>query len=142
MLFSCWAFANSYLDTSHPLCGIRFFQVLTSSTVKTRQSENTTLPLDLLDHLTHVSAPTLAHLIAILSDPALSFALDKTSLIVIDAFSTLISTAFPRSTESSNTPKKPGGMRHSSPAFLHLLTLTIQKLQIRHYASFPFSNTL
>lgn len=66
--------------------------------------------MDLLDRLIHLTAPTLAHLIAILSDPAPPYMANNISLVVIDTLSTLINNAFPRATESSATPKKVGGM--------------------------------
>lgn len=64
--------------------------------------------LDLLNNLTHITTPTLAHLLAILSHPNPPYLVERVSLLVIDSFSTLINNAFPRNAESSNTGKKPG----------------------------------
>jgi hypothetical protein len=87
-----------------------------------------------LNNLTHFSTPTLAHLIALLTHPTTVFPPPKTSLIVIDSFSTLISNAFPRNINSTATPRKPGAPNPSSRKFpvLQYLINSFQKLAATH----------
>lgn len=106
-----------FSDASHPLPRPRFsqilhsFQTLTQPSIPKRsgppQNQNT---FDLVDNLVQFSTPTLAHLIALLCNQTQSHPDPKVSLIVVDSFSTLISNAFPRTTDSTSTLRKPGGM--------------------------------
>ncbi|KAG0649187.1 rad55 [Hyphodiscus hymeniophilus] len=126
-----------WVDASHPVPGPRFSQILTSFTPTTPQSKDpaSSPPIshtlsDLMENLTHFSTPTLAHLIALLTHPTLVFPPPRTSLIIIDSFSTLISNAYPRSVDSTTTPKKPGAVNPSSRKFpmLQYLINSFQKL--------------
>ncbi|KAL2061786.1 hypothetical protein VTL71DRAFT_7164 [Oculimacula yallundae] len=114
-----------WVDASHPISGTRLTQILTSYQPKTQTSSSNPATLtSLLSNLTHFSAPSLAHLLALLTHPTPSNPPPSTSLIVIDSFSTLISNAFPRSTDA-NTPKNPGAPNPSArkfPILQHLIS--------------------
>ncbi|PMD50186.1 P-loop containing nucleoside triphosphate hydrolase protein [Hyaloscypha bicolor E] len=121
-----------WVDASHPVSGSRLSQILTSFKPSLPQSstqEARTLP-DLLETFTHFSTPTLAHLIALLSHPTQHFPPQNISLIIIDSFSTLISSAFPRTADATGTPRKPGAPNPSARKFpiLQYLITTLQKL--------------
>ncbi|KAH6666402.1 P-loop containing nucleoside triphosphate hydrolase protein [Halenospora varia] len=121
-----------WVDASHPLPGLRFLQILHSHK-SSSPSDSNPPPQDtndLLSNLTHFSTPTLAHLLALFSNPATTNPPQNTSLIVIDSFSTLFSTAFPRTVDNPNTPKKPGALNPTSRKFpiLNGLLSTFQKL--------------
>ncbi|KAH7314107.1 P-loop containing nucleoside triphosphate hydrolase protein [Rhexocercosporidium sp. MPI-PUGE-AT-0058] len=117
-----------WIDASHPISGSRLTQILTSHQPPSTSSlsSNPTTLSTLLSNLTHFSTPTLAHLLALLTHPTTSNPPPKTSLIVIDSFSTLISNAFPRSSDASNaTPRKPGAPNPPSrkfPILQHLIS--------------------
>jgi hypothetical protein len=105
---------DKFIDASHPVSGIRLATVLESfSTLNmVSMAVSSSPPLrrsssDLIEKLTHFSTPTLAHLLALIINQSPSHPDPKTSLIIIDSFSTLISSAFPRTIDS--TPRKPGG---------------------------------
>ncbi|KAE9363090.1 P-loop containing nucleoside triphosphate hydrolase protein [Stipitochalara longipes BDJ] len=121
-----------WVDASHPVSGSRLSQVLTSfKPIKPQPSaqEARTLP-DLLENLTHFSTPTIAHLIALLSHQTQNFPPQNTGLIIIDSFSTLISSAFPRTIDANATPRKPGAPNPSARKFpiLQYLITSLQKL--------------
>ncbi|KAL3428366.1 rad55 protein [Phlyctema vagabunda] len=115
-----------YTDSAYPLPGPRFSQILASS-----KSPSSAKPVsDLLLNFTHFFTPSFAHLLALFSRTTTAFPSSSTSLIVIDSLSTLISSAFPRSADSSSTPKKPGVVNPSArkfPLMQYLLT-SISKL--------------
>ena len=64
---------------------------------------------DVLENFVHVSAPDLAHFIALLSKPFENHQAGNISLMIIDSFSTIISTAFPRPLDAVSTTRKSGG---------------------------------
>jgi hypothetical protein len=107
---------NNLVDASHPLPGPRFSQILasfksvtpSSANISSSPKQSRSLP-ELLENLIHFSTPTLAHLIALFSQEIPTHPPQKTSLIIVDSFSTLISNAFPRSHDANVTPRKPGG---------------------------------
>jgi hypothetical protein len=104
-------FTEMFTDASHPISGSRFSQILSFFQPITPQS-STRQPLslpDLLSNLTCFSTPSLAYLIALLAHPSQTFPPSNTRLIIIDSFSTLISSAFPRNVDVTATPKKPNG---------------------------------
>ena len=128
---------DSFPDASHPLPGPRFSQILSSFKPTTPQINDpvSSPPLPrttsgLSDGLIHFSTPTLAHLIALLTHPTTVFPPPRTSLIIVDSFSTLISNAFPRNVDSTATPRKPGAPNPSSRKFpvLQYLINSFQKL--------------
>ncbi|KAG9231463.1 P-loop containing nucleoside triphosphate hydrolase protein [Amylocarpus encephaloides] len=128
-----------WVDASHPLPGLRFLNVIKSCVNKAKDINSDQLPrldssLHLLNHLTHFSTPTLAHLLALFSQQTALHPPLKTSLIVIDSFTTLISTAFPRSAyitpivpQNPNAPKPINPSARKFPILQHLLA-TLQKL--------------
>ncbi|KAG4418802.1 hypothetical protein IFR04_008084 [Cadophora malorum] len=118
-----------WIDASHPISGSRLTQILTShkpTTSNSAPSELATLS-SLLSNFTHFSTPSLAHLLALLTHPTASNPPPNASLIVIDSFSTLITNAFPRSTDASGTPRKPGAPNPSARKF-HILQHLISSL--------------
>lgn len=128
---------DKFPDASHPVPGPRFSQILTSfkPTIPQNNPPSSSPPLVrtlayLLENLVHFSTPTLAHLIALLTHPTTVFPPPRTSLIIIDSFSTLISNAFPRNVDSKATSKKPGALNPSSRKFpiLQYLINSFQKL--------------
>ena len=90
--------------------GSRLSQALTSFTPLMPQSAPQPGSLwDLLENLTHFSIPTLSHLLTLLSNPTQNHTTAKTTLIIIESLSTLITNAFPRSVDTRAAPRKPGG---------------------------------
>lgn len=121
-----------WVDASHPVPGLRLSQVLKSfKPIVPRSSSAEVRSLsDLLDSLLHFSTPTLAQLIALLTRPTQTFPPQNNSLIIIDSFSTLISSAFPRTLDVNATPRKPGAANPSARKFpiLQYLITNLQKL--------------
>ncbi|KAF7857897.1 hypothetical protein EAF04_009255 [Stromatinia cepivora] len=114
-----------WVDASHPIPGPRFSQIL-----KTFSSSESSTYYGLLKKFNHFSTPTLSHLLALLTHTTSNFPPQNTSLIVVDSFSTLIDSAFPRNVDSTSTPKKPGAPNPSSRKFplLQYLMNALQKL--------------
>ncbi|ATZ58055.1 hypothetical protein BCIN_15g05250 [Botrytis cinerea B05.10] len=83
-----------------------------------------------ISNFNHFTTPTLSHLLALLTYTTQNFPPENTSLIIIDSFSTLIDSAFPRNAVSTSTPKKPGVPNPSSRKFplLQYLINALQKL--------------
>ncbi|PVH86045.1 P-loop containing nucleoside triphosphate hydrolase protein [Cadophora sp. DSE1049] len=118
-----------WVDASHPISGSRLTQVLTShqSAIPNSTLSNPATLSSLLSNLTHFSTPSLAHLLALLTHPTTSNPPPNTSLIVIDSFSTLTTNAFPRSTDSNGTPRKPGAPNPSARKFPILQHLVLSR---------------
>lgn len=114
-----------WVDASHPICGPRFSQILQTFS----PSESSTF-YELLKKFHHFSTPTLSYLLALLTHTTSNFPPQNTSLIVIDSFSTLIDSAFPRNVDSTSTPKRPGAPNPTSRKFplLQYLVNALQKL--------------
>ncbi|QSZ32576.1 hypothetical protein DSL72_002154 [Monilinia vaccinii-corymbosi] len=114
-----------WVDASHPISGPRFTQILQSFSSSASSSHH-----EMLKKLNHLSTPSLSHLLALLAHTTSTFPPENTSLIVVDSFSTLIDSAFPRNVDSSSTPKKPGGPNPSSRKvpLLQYLINALQKL--------------
>jgi hypothetical protein len=93
------------------LPGPRLREILTATigpslkASQTSRSPNGSLQ-DLLNNFHHFNAPTLSHLLALLLHPAPSFPPTKTSLIVVDAISTVFGSAFPRLAEEGGRGSK------------------------------------
>jgi hypothetical protein len=68
----------------------------------------------LLENFHHYHTPTLPHLLALLTHPSPSFPPPKTSLIIIDAISTLFSLAFPKALETLDAKKSPGAKKNDA----------------------------
>ncbi|KAE8450503.1 hypothetical protein EG329_006233 [Mollisiaceae sp. DMI_Dod_QoI] len=121
-----------WVDASHPLSGHRFAQILSSFSPTNPLSAGQDQPNlnTLLENLVHFSTPTLAHFIALFSQPTPTHPPANTSLIIIDSFFTLISCAFPRTVGSNATPKKPGAPNPSARRFaiLQYIINSLQKL--------------
>ena len=131
-------------DASHPISGLRLSQILSSFQPITPQSP-TRQPLsltDVLSNLTYFSTPSLAHLIALLAHPTQTFPPPNTSLIIIDSFSTLISSAFPRNVDVTATPKKPNGKLLTFYALCQLTISQHQTPQPENSLSSNISSTL
>ncbi|KAH8597302.1 P-loop containing nucleoside triphosphate hydrolase protein [Bisporella sp. PMI_857] len=127
-----------WTDAAHPLPGPRFSQILASHKLTTEPEPPSSpanaphLP-DILSNLTHISIPTLAHLIAFLQTTP-THPPPKTSLLIIDSFSTLINNAFPRHSDSNSTPRKPGQPNPSARKFpiLQFIVNTLHSLAATH----------
>ncbi|KAF8855285.1 P-loop containing nucleoside triphosphate hydrolase protein [Acephala macrosclerotiorum] len=120
-----------WVDASHPISGRRLAQILPSSASTSPPSTQEREVLhSLVEKLTHFSTPTLAHFIALFSQPTPTNPPENTSLIIIDSFSTLIACAFPKNADSNATPRKPGAPNPSARKFdiLKYLTSTLQKV--------------
>ncbi|CZR62539.1 related to DNA repair protein rhp55 [Phialocephala subalpina] len=121
-----------WVDASHPVSGRRLAQILASSTSSSPPPAGEELKSvhSLLEKLTHFSTPTLAHFIALFSQPTDTHPPTNTSLVIIDSFSTLIACAFPKNADSNTTPRKPGASNPSARKFdiLKYITSTLQKL--------------
>ncbi|RFU35812.1 hypothetical protein B7463_g535, partial [Scytalidium lignicola] len=130
--------AHIGLDGAHPLSSPRFSDILGSSQSTMPSIPTSTLShpsgthslLDLLDNFTHITTPTLAHLVALLCHPIPSLFPAGTSLVVIDSFSALIDNAFPKNIDSSNTPRRPGAPNPAARKFpvLQYLITSFHKL--------------
>ncbi|KAI9054748.1 hypothetical protein LZ554_001898 [Drepanopeziza brunnea f. sp. 'monogermtubi'] len=118
-----------WVDASHPVSGSRLSQVLTSHHSASSQPPNLS---GLLSNITHFTAPSLAHLLALLCHPTPNNPPQSTSLIIINSFSTLITNAFPRTADAKpkTTPKKPGTFNPSARKFsiLQYLISSLSKL--------------
>ncbi|KAF7914668.1 uncharacterized protein EAF01_001074 [Botrytis porri] len=114
-----------WVDASHPLSGPRFSQILQNFPSPEPLNDDT-----LLSNFNHFTTPTLSHLLALLTHTTQNFPPEDTSLIIIDSFSTLIDSAFPRNADSTSTPKKLGVPNPSSRKFplLQYLINALQKL--------------
>ena len=74
-------------------------------------------PDELLSRFDHYSAPTLSHLLALLTPTPPSFLDQGTGLIVVDTVSVPFATAFPRALEEQNSgPPHPSG-QHGGPPY-------------------------
>ena len=62
-------------------------------------------PDKLQSHFHHLTAPTLAHVLALFMHPPASFPQSSTALVVIDSLSTLVDTAYPRNTDDRGKNK-------------------------------------
>ncbi|RQM07955.1 hypothetical protein DH86_00000835, partial [Scytalidium sp. 3C] len=106
-----------WVDGAHPISPPRLSSILESSKPVTTLSgeggslEPPNVP-DLLDNFVHITTPTLAHLIALLCHSIPDLFTPSTSLLIIDSLCALVDSAFPKSVDSANVPKKPGGMTH------------------------------
>ncbi|RKF53549.1 putative rad55 protein [Golovinomyces cichoracearum] len=124
-----------WADASHRLSGTRLVQILTSFKPLSESSSFPSPPslATLLSSYTYFLTPTLAHLIALLSHSTSSFPPPRTSLLVIDSFSALITASFPRDSKISPTSKKSGGISASGSiasrfSILQKLISTLQRL--------------
>ncbi|TVY55451.1 DNA repair protein rhp55 [Lachnellula cervina] len=120
-----------WVDASHSVPGTRLSQILaTFHPIASQSSTEPRSTTDLLDNLTHFSTPTLAHLVALFSRTSQTHPAPNTSLIIIDSFSSLITTAFSRTVDATATPKRSGAPNPSARKFpiLQYLTNTLQKL--------------
>lgn len=120
LLVNSWnltAKADNSADGAHPISPPRLSSILESSKPVTTLSgeggslEPPNVP-DLLDNFVHITTPTLAHLIALLCHSIPDLFTPSTSLLIIDSLCALVDSAFPKSVDSANVPKKPGGMTH------------------------------
>lgn len=113
---------DSFQDATNPLPGPRLLQILSAiqnSSLKEDSSSPAKLrtTTDLVSKLTHFSIPTLPHLIALLCHSTSTFPPPSTSLIVIDSLSSLITSTYPRNTDSALTALKAGPSTTPSPRF-------------------------
>ena len=90
-------------DGFHPVCGQRLREVIIGRTgISTQDVEVETASLASINAFHHFTAPTLAHLLALLCKPTTASIPDGTALVVIDSFSALFNHTYPRNAE----PKK------------------------------------
>ncbi|KAI9821306.1 MAG: hypothetical protein M1827_004042 [Pycnora praestabilis] len=98
-------------DASFPIAGPRFKEILSSVMYPFSQNLSSSPPVvpimdDLLGNFHHFTAPSLPHLLALLTYPLGSFPPPKTSLLVIDSVSTAFSIAYPNSGIQANRLEK------------------------------------
>lgn len=122
------------LDAAHLLPGPRLLNILSSS-IASRQPESASQQpstSSMLRNLTHITAPTLPHLLALLGQKDSTFPTVGTALIIIDSLSTLINSAFPKSNNSTSTPRKSVvGASQSLSSFLYSLQSPIKGQPIK-----------
>lgn len=108
LLLGCVLLLSVSVDTSGPVCLDRFRDILREDIRRKRRSSlDESTPLtggvrksvrqtidDALKRLLYFHAPTLAHLMALISNPPPGFPPQDTGLLVIDNISTLFSTEF------------------------------------------------
>jgi hypothetical protein len=101
------------VDAAQPFPGPRLKEVLSCS-LPSRDTASTADPpstTDLLKNLTCFTTPTLPHLITLLCHTTPSFLHQDTSLIIIDSFSTLVASAYPRRLDTTSIAKKRGASK-------------------------------
>lgn len=122
-----WTCSDLLSDAAHLLPGPRLLNIL-NSRIASKQPESSNSQhqstSSILRNLTHIIAPTLPHLLALLGQMDSTFPAVGTSLIVIDSLSTLINGAFPKTHNATSTPRKStAGARESTFFFLKYLSL-------------------
>jgi len=104
-------------DAANSIPGPRLKHLLSSSRSKELSGKSSSptsdSDIDPLENLLHFRTPTLPHLIALLSHPVASFPPLETSLIVIDSFSSLVASNYPRHIDLAAIKRKPGASRSS-----------------------------
>ena len=98
------------LDTGSPIVGPRLADIVSQSPLLRSQGPPSSPPMprslnDLLNDFHYFFTPTLPHLIALLAFSSPSFPPQATSLIVVDAISSLFAIAFPRAVERDDSNK-------------------------------------
>ncbi|KAL8792311.1 MAG: hypothetical protein Q9195_005102 [Heterodermia aff. obscurata] len=96
-------------DCSHPVAGPRMRDIiLRHSAPEGSSAQMPSLSQDdgIFDNICHYFAPTLPHLLALLTHPSPSFPPHNTSLIVIDAVSSLFNQAFPKVVDTAGSKEK------------------------------------
>ena len=94
-------------DTSYILNGSRLKECLSEADSNETTSTEVDAADKFLDNFHHFTAPTLPHLLALLTHPSNSFPPPNASLLVIDEISTLFSLAFPKSGEKVSDQQTP-----------------------------------
>ena len=94
----------------HPVAGSRLRDIILRDDVP--ESTPTTPSnhlegVEIFERLHHFTTPTLPHLLALLTHTSTSFPPPMTSLIVVDAISSLFNLAFPKKTETATSWQEP-----------------------------------
>lgn len=92
-------------DGFHPVSPSRLHDLITSAQRSSPVSASVPSVADQAENLLYFQAPTLAHLIGLICKPTANSIPSNTSLIVLDALSSLVNYAYPRSFEARRTPK-------------------------------------
>ena len=98
----CLGFQKSHIssaDCSNPVAGSRMRDIVLRHSKPGPSSAPLSSPSQddaILNNICHFFAPTLPHLLALFTHPSPSFPSQNTSLIVIDAVSSLFNQAFPK----------------------------------------------
>ncbi|KAI1779632.1 P-loop containing nucleoside triphosphate hydrolase protein [Hypoxylon cercidicola] len=116
-----------WVDGFHPVSPDRLRDVITSAQHSSPTSASASSVPDQAENLLYFLAPTLAHLIGLICKPTASSIPGNTSLIVIDALSSLVNYAYPKKFEARRTPKGPGPSARRLQVFQFLIS-TLQKL--------------
>ncbi|KAI1767310.1 P-loop containing nucleoside triphosphate hydrolase protein [Hypoxylon sp. FL1150] len=94
-----------WVDGFHPMSPGRLHDMITPVQHSSPESASAPSVADQAENLQCFQAPTLAHLIGLICKPTASSIPSNTSLIVIDALSSLVNYAYPRSFEAKRAPK-------------------------------------
>ncbi|KAI0176104.1 P-loop containing nucleoside triphosphate hydrolase protein [Hypoxylon sp. FL1284] len=116
-----------WVDGFHPLSPGRLHDVIASSRHPSPASATTPSVADQVENLLYFQAPTLSHLIGLICKPTASSIPGNTSLIVIDALTSLVNHAYPRDFQARQTPKGSGPSARRLQVFQFLVS-TLQKL--------------
>ncbi|KAI4863447.1 P-loop containing nucleoside triphosphate hydrolase protein [Hypoxylon rubiginosum] len=118
-----------WVDGFHPVSPSRLHDLITSAQRSSPVSASVPSVADQAENLLYFQAPTLAHLIGLICKPTANSIPSNTSLIVLDALSSLVNYAYPRSFEARRTPKGPGpGPSARRLQVFQFLISTLQKL--------------
>ena len=98
---------SSSQDTSYGFVTSRLKQVLSGSHDPQGQPNNPASSDTRLKEFHHFTAPSLPHLLALLTHQSSSFPPSGTSLLVIDSVSTLFAQAFPKTTDTISRQQTP-----------------------------------
>ena len=101
---------SSGSDSSHTIAGPRLKDIVCNA-LETQKAPASPSPRSMdetLECFHHFNVPSLPHLLALTTHPSGSFPPPKTSLIVIDAISSLFTLAFPKTIEKIDSKRDPG----------------------------------
>ncbi|XXG94289.1 hypothetical protein Hte_000543 [Hypoxylon texense] len=116
-----------WVDGFHPVSSSRLHDVITFAQHSSPAAASAPSAADQAENLLYFQAPTLAHLIGLICKPTANSIPSNTSLIVLDALSSLVNYAYPRNFDARRTAKGPGPSARKLQVFQFLIS-TLQKL--------------
>ena len=105
--------ADRNIDTAHLITPSRLADIVSSYRLPRGQDLPSSPPVartldDLLENFHHFIAPTLPHLLALLTAPFTSFPPQRTDVVVIDSISPVLATAFPKAIDAYDSKQHQG----------------------------------